>query len=90
MIRKKIQKSEVTGPDQKHLHQLLFIFFSKKMKFNSWVISSLTGVLINTYNLIIFYIALLNVSQTKILVTIIILNVIFYNSIYFILKKKIR
>ena len=60
------------------------------MKFNSWVISSLTGILINTYNLIIFYIALLNVSQTKILVTIIILNVIFYNSIYFILKKKIR
>mgnify|MGYP001178458214 FL=1 len=90
IIRKKIKKYQITSPDNRHLHQLLFTFFKKKMKFNSWVISSLTGVLINTYNLIIFYIALLNVSQTKILVTIIILNVIFYNSIYFILKKKIR
>ena len=90
MIRKKIKKYQITSPDNRHLHQLLFIFFTKKMKFNSWVISSLTGILINTYNLIIFYIALVNVSQTKILVTIIILNVIFYNSIYFILKNKIR
>ena len=90
MIRKKVKKYQITSPDNRHLHQLLFIFFTKKMKFNSWVISSLTGILINTYNLIIFYIALVNVSQTKILVTIIILNVIFYNSIYFILKNKIR
>ena len=90
IIRKKIKKYQITSPDNRHLHQLLFIFFTKKMKFNSWVISSLTGILINTYNLIIFYIALVNVSQTKILVTIIILNVIFYNSIYFILKNKIR
>ena len=80
----------MTGPDNNHLHQLLFIFFTKKMKFKSWIISSLTGISINTYNLIIFYIALINVSQTKILVFIIITNVILYNFIYFILKKKIR
>ncbi len=90
MIRKKIKKHEITGPDNRHLHQLLFIFFKKKMKFKSWVISSLTGILINAYNFIVFYIALLNVSQTKTLVFIIILNVMLYNSIYFILKKKIR
>ncbi len=90
MIRKKIKKNEITGPDNRHLHQLLFIFFTKKMKFKTWIISSLTGISINTYNLIIFYIALTNVSQTKTLVYLIILNVILYNSIYFVLKKKIR
>ena len=90
MIRKKVKKYEMTSPDNKHLHQLLFIFFRKKMKFKSWVISSLTGISINTYNLIIFYIALINVSQTKTLVSIIVLNVILYNFMYLILIKKIR
>ncbi len=90
MIRKKIKKYEITGPDNRHLHQLLFIFFKKKMRFKSWVISSLTGISINAYNFIVFYIAISNVSQTKTLVFIIILNVMLYNYIYFILKKKIR
>ena len=89
MIRKKIKKSEITGPDNRHLHQLLFVFFSKKMKLNKWIISSLAGITINTYNLIIFYFALINVSQTKTLVFIIFLNVILYNTIYFVLKKNI-
>ena len=78
MIRKKIKKYEITSPDNRYLHQLLFVFFSKKMKFKSWIISSLTGILINTYNLIIFYIALINVSQTKTLVFIIISKRYFY------------
>ena len=87
MIRKKIQKSEVTGPDQKHLHQLLFIFFSKRYKFKKWVISSLTGISINLYNLFTFLIAYLNVSQTKTLISLLILNLVLYNFTYFILRK---
>lgn len=88
MVRKKVKKKKVTGPDNNHLHQLLFIFFTKKMKMKKWIISSVTGILINTYNLIIFFIALMNVSQTKILISIIILNIFLYNLIYFALKKK--
>jgi len=88
MIRKRIKKSKMTGPDNNHLHQLLFIFFKKKMKFENWIVSSLTGVSINTYNLIIFFIALKNVSQTKTLVFIIMLNIILYNVIYFLLKRE--
>tara|TARA_B100001057_G_scaffold489692_1_gene576425 strand:- start:2317 stop:3324 length:1008 start_codon:yes stop_codon:yes gene_type:complete len=87
MVRKKVKKKEVTGPDNNHLHQLLFIFFTKKMKMKRWIISSVTGISINTYNLIIFFIALMNVSQTKILISIIILNIFLYNLIYFALKK---
>lgn len=87
IIRKKIQKSEVTGPDQKHLHQLLFIFFSKRYKFKKWVISSLTGISINLYNLFTFLIAYLNVSQTKTLISLLILNLVLYNFTYFILRK---
>ena len=80
----------MTSPDNRHLHQLLFIFLTKKIKLKRWVINSLTGILINTYNLIVFYISLINVSQTKTLVFIIVLNVILYNSMYLILKKKIN
>jgi len=90
MIRKKIKKYKMTSPDNRHLHQLLFIFLTKKIKLERWVINSLTGILINTYNLIVFYISLINVSQTKTLVFIIVLNVILYNSMYLILKKKIN
>ena len=86
--KKKIQKSEVTGPDNYHLHQLLFIFLKRKLKFKKWIISSLTGLLINLFNLIIFFIAYLNVSQTKTLISLMILNIILYNLIYFLLKKK--
>ncbi len=88
MVRKKIKRTQMTGPDNNHLHQLLFIFFTKKIKSKRWIISSLTGVLINTYNLIIFFIAIANVSQTKILIFVIITNIVLYNSVYFILKKK--
>ncbi len=88
MIRKKVKKKEVTGPDNDHLHQLLFIFFTKKMKLKRWIISSVTGILINTYNLIIFFIAYMNVSQTKILILIIIFNIFLYNFIYILLRKK--
>ena len=88
MIRKKIKKLKMTGPDNKHLHQLLFTFLKKKTKFKRWIVSSLAGISINTYNLIIFFIALKNVSQTKTLIFIIILNIILYNIIYFFLKRK--
>ena len=88
MVRKKVKKKEVTGPDSNHFHQLLFVFLSKKMKLKKWIISSVTGIFINIYNLVIFYIALINVSQTKILISIIILNIFLYNLIYFILKTK--
>ncbi len=88
MVRKKIKKKKITGPDNSHFHQLLFIFFSKKIKLKRWIISSVTGIIINIYNLITFFIALMNVSQTKILVFIIIINIFLYNFIYFLLKKK--
>ena len=87
MVRKKIKKLEITSPDNSHLHQLIFIFFKKKMKLKRWIISSITGIAINTYNLFIFSIAYINISQTKILVSIIILNIFLYNFVYFVLKK---
>ena len=88
MIRKKIEKSKITGPDNNHLHQLLFSSFKKKMKFEEWIISSLTGLSINTYNLVIFFIALRNVSQTNTLISILVINIFLYNFIYFFLKRK--
>ena len=88
MIRKKLKKKEMTGPDNSHLHQLLFIFFIKKLKFKRWIVSSLTGIFINIYNLTIFLIAFLNVSQTKILISIIFLNITLYNLVYYLLNKK--
>ena len=87
MVRKKINKKQITDPDNSHLHQLLFIFLKKKIESKRWIISSLVGILINTYNLVVFFVAFINVSQTKILVSLIILSVFVYNFIYFLLKR---
>ena len=87
IIRKKIQKFPASNPDNKHLHQLLFIFLKKNFKFNPKLTNTLTGFIINIYNFFIFLIAVNFHSETKILVSIIIFNVFIYCSVYYFLIK---
>ena len=88
IIRKKIQRFSPSKPDNKHLHQLLFIFLEKKFKFSRKFTNTLTGITINSYNLFIFFIVSNFHSETKYLVSVIILNILVYSLIYTFLKKK--
>ena len=88
IIRKKIQRFSPSKPDNKHLHQLLFIFLEKKFKFSRKFTNTLTGITINSYNLFIFFIASNFHSETKYLVSVIILNILVYSLMYTFLKKK--
>ena len=90
IIRKKISKKSVTDPDNKHLHQLIFIFFQKNTKLKGNYLNTATGLSINFFNVLIFYGAYQNISQTKNLILLIFISLLFYNLVYFLLKKKIK
>ncbi len=88
IIRKKIKSISPTKPDNKHFHQLLFIFIKKKFNYSEGISNTLTGLIINAFNLLIFINATNNITQTKNLLLLISISLLFYNSIYFYLLKK--
>lgn len=90
IIRKKISKKSVINPDNKHLHQLIFVFLQKNSKLRGNYLNTTTGLVINFFNILIFYGAYQNISQTKNLILLIFISLFLYNLVYFFLKKKIK
>lgn len=90
IIRKKISKKSVINPDNKHLHQLIFVFLQKNSKLRGNYLNTTTGLVINFFNILIFYGAYQNISQTKNLILLIFISLSLYNLVYFFLKKKIK
>jgi UDP-N-acetylmuramyl pentapeptide phosphotransferase/UDP-N-acetylglucosamine-1-phosphate transferase len=87
IFRKKIFKRSVINPDNRHLHHLIFLYLKKKNKFNELYTNTISGMSINIFNLIIFYNAYQNISQTKNLIYLIIISIIIYNFTYWKLNK---
>ena len=82
IIRKfRFNKSPVS-PDEKHLHQLLFFFISKKLKLKNIHLNNLSSCLINCYNLIIFSLGSINIYHTQYQIMLILFNLIFYMIVY--------
>jgi UDP-N-acetylmuramyl pentapeptide phosphotransferase/UDP-N-acetylglucosamine-1-phosphate transferase len=90
IIRKISSKTSPLLPDTKHLHQIIFIslnrtFFKKKIYANI-----ISANIINLYNIIIFCIAINDISETNLQVMLIMINVFIYIIIYFTLIKNTR
>jgi UDP-N-acetylmuramyl pentapeptide phosphotransferase/UDP-N-acetylglucosamine-1-phosphate transferase len=90
IIRKTINKIHPSRPDNSHLHHLLFNFLKKKTKKNINFLNTITGILINFYNLLIFVLGSQFYSQSKYLAYLVFLNISFYLGVYFFLRRKIR
>ena len=86
IIRKINNKKSAYNPDNHHLHHLILIHLKKRLK-NTKLANSLTGCSINTYNLIIFYFATINYSNTKHQLLLSFFSLIIYNVLYITLKK---
>lgn len=92
IIRKISNGKKPFEPDTQHFHQILYSYIifkvkkNKKYKFNC---NTLTSILINIFNYIIFLIAYQNSNQTQFLISVIIFAVILKTLIYFYLKKKL-
>ena len=80
-------KKSPAEPDNRHLHQLILLFFKKKFKLRGNLLNTFSGMTINLFNLMIFYAAFENVSQTKNLIMINMLCLLSYYLIYYYLNK---
>jgi len=89
IIRKKILKKPPSAPDNEHLHQLIYLYLDKSFNIDKNLSNTLSGILICLYNLFYFLTIFDNFNYTKTLVYSIIFNVLFYNFLYFLLRKKL-
>ena len=90
IIRKKIKKIPISQSDNKHLHQILLTYLRKKFKTKNDKLNTITGLIINSFNYLIFYNAFHNISQTKNLVLIILICLMIYSFVYYYLNKAIK
>lgn len=87
IIRKMIQKKSPLEPDNRHLHHLLFSYIKIKNRFKNISSNNLTSFLIIFYNMFIFIIASFRINFTIFQVSLILLNVLVYLSLYIKLNR---
>jgi UDP-N-acetylmuramyl pentapeptide phosphotransferase/UDP-N-acetylglucosamine-1-phosphate transferase len=77
-------------PDNKHLHQLIYIFVKKKYFKNKFLANIFSASVINLYNFLLIMLSLKFVYKTKFIIFLIIISIIFYLFIYYYLNRKIK
>jgi UDP-N-acetylmuramyl pentapeptide phosphotransferase/UDP-N-acetylglucosamine-1-phosphate transferase len=85
IIRKIQLKSSPLNPDNKHIHQLVFVYFKNKLKLKKIIINNISSMLIIFYNLIIISVGAMNIYNTKFQILLILTNVFTYLILYKIL-----
>ena len=87
IIRKLLEKKSTMQPDNEHLHQLFYRFFFDKLK-GSIYSNPISAIVINFYNLLIFYLGFQNFTNTKYQIILTVLSIAIYSLLYLIFKKK--
>jgi len=88
MIRKIALRTSPMKPDNKHLHQLVFLYILKKTNYSKFVSNNISSVCLNIYNLTTFLIALNFLNNTKFQVMMVLFNIFIYIMVYISLQKK--
>ncbi|RPF75573.1 MAG: undecaprenyl/decaprenyl-phosphate alpha-N-acetylglucosaminyl 1-phosphate transferase [Rickettsiales bacterium TMED254] len=78
IIRKNKFKNSPIHADNRHLHQLLYFYLSKKLKKSDLVTNNLSSVLINTFNFATFIIGSNYIYSTMSLIIIVVINILIY------------
>ena len=71
------------------LHQLIFIYIKKKLKYNVLLTNNLSSVIINFVNLIFILIGSLNSNNTVLQIFLILLMTVIYIKTYISISKKL-
>ena len=85
-----MKKNSPLLPDPKHLHQLVFMIFNKKLIKNKIYANLVVANIINIYNFIIFSISIQNISDTKFQLVLLLTNIIIYTVLYLFLSKELK
>ena len=88
IIRKLIRKNSPTEADNRHLHQLLFVFMKKNFLYSNKALNTISGLIINLFNIAFFIYAACNFDNTKKLILLIMVSTSFYNFFYYYFTKK--
>ena len=85
ILRKLNREFSPLKPDSKHLHQLVFFFFTKKFGLKLVPSNNLSSAMICFFNFLIIYISTLNPGSTIFQIKLIVISIIFYNVAYMLL-----
>ena len=77
-------------PDNKHLHQLVYIFLKTRLKYNKNLTNNISSLLINFVNLVIIYISSLNYKHSFIQIFMILVFSLTYIYFYIRILKKFQ
>jgi len=86
IIRKTLTKKKPSQSDNIHLHHLLFSYLKVRIK-NIKIINSLTGIIINFYNLLIFIISIEYYYNNRFLIILVLINICNYTICYLFLLR---
>ena len=89
IIRKVLTKKSALSPDNLHLHQLVYLYLKDKISYK-YHANSFTGILINMYNLVIFYFASQDYSNTKYQLLLFCFSFVVYNFLYLVFKSNLK
>jgi UDP-N-acetylmuramyl pentapeptide phosphotransferase/UDP-N-acetylglucosamine-1-phosphate transferase len=89
IIRRFFSKKKVDQADQDHLHQMIYTKLKAINFINKKYLNTSTGIMINSFNFIIFLLTYKYFFSTQKLIMVIIFNLIIYSLLYFSLKKKV-
>ena len=88
IIRRSLKATTTYKPDNFHLHQLIYTFVKTKLNLkNNLIVHFFTSLFINSYNFVIFLIALNYKYDSKILIYLILFNLVIYAFFYKIFYK---
>ena len=87
ILRKFLINKNPMKPDNSHLHHYLYMLIKKKLGLSNLLSNNLSSLMINSFNLFIFYFASLNLYHTQTQLIILFLSIITYLIIFFTLKK---
>ena len=90
LSRRLLKKNKISSPDNKHLHQLIFLFIKSKNFINDKYLNTATAMIILMMNLPSFIFSSLMFTYTKGLVFIIFANIILYSLVYSFISKNLK
>mgnify|MGYP006087970813 FL=1 len=90
LTRRLFKKKNISSPDNKHLHQLIFLFIKSKKILNDKFLNSFSSFVILILNLPIFILANLMITYSLGLIIIITVNLLMYILIYIFISKNLK
>ena len=88
IIRKLKSNYSPLNPDNKHMHQLLYLMIKKHFFKNNLLANNASSLIINIVNLVIIYASSMKPYSSVYQITLIIISLTVYTSVFALLKKK--